>query len=116
MKAEQLPLSPQERRQEYFVESQKEREEKERARQEIAELFHDTLHPEVIRRLFQRGYDFGPLHKRFKILIEFGQAKAEDEKTYIEAVNGWREEPFPIKEWDKKLAWVIPEKNGLPHS
>lgn len=82
----------------------------EKAKQEIAKFFEDKLNPEVINRLLKEGY--GWTHKRFAVLIEFGQATKSDEIAYIEARNGWREDKALLKKWDDELVKISLEDHG----
>lgn len=110
MEKEQRPplISPQEK--EYPLGELKGREsEREQVKEEIDALFNRKLHPETLRHLASQ---LGELHKRFATLIEFGEARPEDEKGYIEAKMGWRKGPFPLEKWREKLAWAVPHPSG----
>lgn len=82
----------------------------EKAKEEVAKLFEYKLNGEVINRLFEDGY--GWIHKRFGVLIEFGQATKNDEIAYIEARNGWKEDRALLKKWDDELVKISLEGHG----
>ncbi len=110
MEREPLPhLTPEDNRLERAFEP-RESSEKERARKEVAELFDGKLHREVINQLFDSGYSW--IHERFAVLIEFGKATENDEKAYIEARNGWKEDSALRDKWDAELIKISLERHG----